>query len=221
MEAVLVISADSTSLRFAAYDGTSPGELSLIGKGHVALSGADVEFFVRNATSSHPEIMRSKPADGAFDHDHAIGKMHRWVDRHCGLKLIAIAHAATHRAERYPASALVTAEVLSDLEASTPRHEAHYLKAMRVLLERLPTVPHVACFDSATRGASLHVVHADEPAPEAPVAAKSADREKSIAADALRCIERTPTNATIHAFPAPAPEPRRESYPAVSLALTG
>ena len=85
MQAVLVVTSDSTSIRFAAYDGTSPGELSLIGKGHVALSGSDIEFFVKNATSSHPEIIRSKPADGAFDHDQAMARMYRWVDRHCGF----------------------------------------------------------------------------------------------------------------------------------------
>src|SRR5258708_32649980 len=107
MQAVLVINADSTSIRFAAYDGTSPGELSLIGKGHVALAGGEIEFFVRNAVSSHPEIARSRPADGAFDHDTAMARMLRWVTRHCGLKLTAIVHGPTQGGQRNSASVLV------------------------------------------------------------------------------------------------------------------
>jgi len=221
MQAVLVIRSCPTSIEFAAYDGTSPGELSVIGKGHVKLVGGEIEFFVKNAVSSHPEIVCNRPADGAFDHDAAIARMLRWTDRHCGLKIMAIGHCAKHDGRGYPASVLVSEGVLDDLEATTAPDQSHFLNAMRFLSERLPSIPQVACFDSSMRGASLQLVSNDARAEDSPVNAVRTDIDKTIAADTLRCTERAPTEAVIHAFPSVAPEPLRESYPPIKLAVAG
>lgn len=221
MEALLVINAGFSSIKFAAYDSTfSPGELNLIGKGHVALAGAEIEFFVKSADSSHPEIARSRPADGAFDHDKAMARMFSWLDKHRGgLKLTAVGHRVAHSGQRYSASALVTDEVLEELEALAPPHQGHNLKAMRFLRERLPAVPQVACFNSALYRSLPRVVQADAPSGTARVAAIPTDEEKMIAASTLRCTERVPTNAVIHRFPSMAPASRRDAFATANLAL--
>ncbi|MEO8137662.1 MAG: hypothetical protein ABI831_27230 [Betaproteobacteria bacterium] len=218
MEALLVVNADSASIKFAAYDATSsPGEMNLIGKGHVALAGGELEFFVKCANSSHPEIARSRPADRAFDHDKAMDRMFNWLDRHCGLKLTAVGHRVTDGGQRYPASVRVTDEVLNDLEAVAPKHEAHELKGMRFLRGRLPDVPQVACFAPALNRLPLQAVPAHATSEPVRPAAMPADEGKVIAANTLRCIERVPTNAVIHAFPSIAPASPPETCAAVNF----
>jgi len=91
METLLVISAEPHSIHFAAYDGTSwPAELNLIGRGHIALACGDIEFFAKGVNSSHPEVARSTPADGRFDHDIAMARLLGWLGRHSGSKLKAV-----------------------------------------------------------------------------------------------------------------------------------
>jgi acetate kinase len=221
MEAILVINAGFSSIKFAAYDGTSsPGEMNLIGKGYVALAGAEIEFFVKSANSSHPEIARSSPAGGAFDPDKAMARMLNWLDQHRGgLKLTAVGHRVAHGGQRYPASMLVSDEVLEDLDTLAPPHQSHDLKALRYLRERLATVPQVACFDSALHRSQPRMARAHAPSGMPQAAAIPIDAERMIAVNTLRCTERVPTNAVIHVFPSMAPASRRDTFAIANLTL--
>jgi len=212
MQAVLVVDCSATGIRFAAFDGTAPGELSLIGKGPVLRCGDDIEFFARSAVSSHPEILRSRAADDGFDHGKAMSRMLRWIGQYRGVKIVAVGHCAKHGDRRYPWSMLLTDSMVDDLEAANRSEQAHHLKAMRLLRERLPSIPQVACFDSASRGSALQLVHRDASMDESSTDRRmlQTDRDKAIAADTLRCIERSPTSAVIHAFPASMPESQRD-----------
>ena len=79
--------------------------------------------------------------------------MFTWLDEHRGgLELGAVGHRVVHGGQWYSAPVLVTDEVLDDLETLVPLaplHQPHNLKAIRFLREYIPTLPQVACFDTA------------------------------------------------------------------------
>ena len=154
MSVVLVLNAGSSSIKFAAFDrATTPRVLKLIGRGHVKQAGAEVEMLVRNADGAVLERSHCGLANGAFDHDKGMAHMFSWLDEHRGgLELGAVGHRVVHGGQWYSAPVLVTDEVLDDLETLVPLaplHQPHNLKAIRFLREYIPTLPQVACFDTA------------------------------------------------------------------------
>lgn len=161
MDAILVLNAGSSSIKFAAFDPvSSPGELSLISKGRLSQVGAQVELQVNNADGTLLEKLHWSSAPGAFNYDKAIARMFSWFAEHCdGLKVAAVGHRVVHGGKNYSAPVLVSPEVLRDLDTLVPLaplHQPHSLKAIRVLRKRWPAVAQVACFDTA--------FHATQPA---------------------------------------------------------
>ena len=69
-----------------------------------------------------------------------------------GALLAGVGHRVVHGGLEFMAPTLVDAPVLSRLERYNPLaplHQPHNLAAIRLLLEQLPGVPEVACFDTA------------------------------------------------------------------------
>ena len=154
MSVVLVLNAGSSSIKFAAFErATSPRVLQLIGRGHVKQAGAEVEMVVRSANGALLERSHCGLANGAFDHDKGMAHMFTWLDEHRGgLELGAVGHRVVHGGQWYSAPVLVTDEVLDDLDTLVPLaplHQPHSIKAIRFLREYIPTLPQVACFDTA------------------------------------------------------------------------
>ena len=154
MDAILVLNAGSSSIKFAAFDPvSSPGELRLISRGRVSQVGADVELQVNNADGTLLEKLHWSSAPGAFDYDKAIARMFSWLAEHCGgRKVAAVGHRVVHGGKNYSAPVLVSPEVLRDLDTLVPLaplHQPHSLKAIRILRQRWPAVAQVACFDTA------------------------------------------------------------------------
>ena len=61
-------------------------------------------------------------------------------------------HRVVHGGQHYSAPVLIDATVLAELETLVPLaplHQPHNLATIRVLLETMPSLPQVACFDTA------------------------------------------------------------------------
>lgn len=163
MDVVLVINAGSSSIKFAVYSVASfPQPQALIGRGHVAQVGDQLELLVKlsavaigavAAGGKPTERSQSPLAHGLFNHDTAMARMFAWLDAHqAGLRLVAVGHRVVHGGSQYSAAVRVTAEVLRDLTALiplAPLHQPHNLQAIRAVSQRWPNVPQVACFDTA------------------------------------------------------------------------
>ena len=165
MSVVLVLNAGSSSIKFAAFErATSPRVLQLIGRGHVKQAGAEVEMVVRSANGALLERSHCGLANGAFDHDKGMAHMFTWLDEHRGgLELGAVGHRVVHGGQWYSAPVLVTDEVLDDLDTLVPLaplHQPHSIKAIRFLREYIPTLPQVACFDTAFHTSQPEVAQA-------------------------------------------------------------
>ena len=66
--------------------------------------------------------------------------------------LQAIAHRVVHGGERYTHSVRVTPEILHDLaqlNSLAPLHQPHNLAGMEAFQQAFPTLPQIACFDTA------------------------------------------------------------------------
>ncbi|MEO2092319.1 MAG: acetate/propionate family kinase, partial [Gemmataceae bacterium] len=62
------------------------------------------------------------------------------------------AHTHTHGGPRHAGPTVVTREILAELKELTPLaplHQPHNLEPIETLLDRMPDVPQVACFDTA------------------------------------------------------------------------
>ncbi|MGE0311729.1 MAG: acetate/propionate family kinase [Lautropia sp.] len=160
MQAILVLNAGSSSIKFAAYEHAAPTrEPVLLARGRIAKAGLETEMLVRRADGEVLEQSRA-PGGARFDHDRAMARLFDWLAAHrVGLVLAAIGHRVVHGGSRYRAPVRVDDAVLSDLDALAPLaplHQPHNLAPIRHLRARLPDVPQVACFDTA--------FHATQPA---------------------------------------------------------
>ncbi len=165
MKAILVLNAGSSSIKFAAYEPSSSVEgPTLIRKGHIAQIGEQLELKATRADGSLIEQSAQALASGAFDHEQAMAWMFTWLDSHRdGLTLSAVGHRVVHGGPHHSQPVLVTAERLADLNALVPLaplHQPHNLKAIRLIRERWPDLPQVACFDTAFHRTQSQVAQA-------------------------------------------------------------
>ncbi len=154
MDAILVINAGSSSVKFALFEqGVAADTPRLIGKGRVARVGDHVELIVKSADGTLLEKRQLASGSSAFDYDQAMTLMVAWLAGHDGGRQVAaVGHRVVHGGSTHVNPVVLTAEIHAQLEAHiplAPLHQPHNLKAIRLLGEHLPGVPHVACFDTA------------------------------------------------------------------------
>ncbi len=153
-DCVLVLNAGSSSLKFAMFDITfAPKEPISILRGQISGIGGKSAFKIHaDLTSGSPESISI--ADTSFtDHHSALHGLLEWIDQHTTeLTWTGIGHRVVHGGRRRTSPELVTAELMTELDALAPlapHHQPHNLAAIRELEKQLPGVPQVACFDTA------------------------------------------------------------------------
>ena len=152
MGLILVLNAGSSSVKFALVDvDPQRGERELA-RGAVDGLGQSPRWSVRQSEGAidagQPWLM------GALvTHKAAISHILAWIDQHHGLNtLTAAGHRVVHGGEAFTAPVRLKAENLADLRALTPLaplHQPHNLSAIDSLFELAPTLPQIACFDTA------------------------------------------------------------------------
>jgi acetate kinase len=158
-EAVLVLNAGSSSLKFSLYrDG--PGPPDLLCRGEVASGEGGVGMHARDAAGT-PLLQRRL----ALDNDPADWPVRvlAWVDEaYPGVPLSAAAHRVVHGGARYNAPVRIDADVLRELTRLiplAPLHQPHALAAIAALTHAHPALPQIACFDTAFHGTLPLVEH--------------------------------------------------------------
>lgn len=102
--------------------------------------------------------------DAPLDENAWVAQMLAWVAQQApDLPLLAVGHRVVHGGRSYAAPVLVNAEVIAELTTLiplAPLHQPHNLAAIQTLLSVQPTLPQIACFDTAFhRGHSEVVDH--------------------------------------------------------------
>ena len=158
MEAILVVNAGSSSLKFQVF-ALRDGGLERRVRGQI--DGINVRPHLRAADGSGASLVDRalEPAD-VPDLPAAIAETRAWLRTLDGLDLRAIGHRVVHGGPEFSRPVLIDAGVLDRLgryQALAPLHQPNNLAPIRLAMEINPDVPQVACFDTAFhRGRAEH-----------------------------------------------------------------
>lgn len=151
-DAILVVNAGSTSLKFGAYATTGGGEPPLLCRGVVDSMASDPHFVAK--TPDGAPIDAHEWGEGhAIDHKVALEFIVTWLEQHeANIKVVAAGHRVVLGGTRFDAPVLITPEVLDYLEglsAMEPSHQAYNVRGARALAAAFPGLPQVASFDTS------------------------------------------------------------------------
>jgi acetate kinase len=149
-EAILVLNAGSSSLKFSVFLEGGPSEPLLRGQ----LEGLMTQpHFVARADG---KVIGEKqwPNGTQLGHQGAIEFLFDWGRRgplgeH---HVAAVGHRVVHGGVKFPRPVLIGPEVLKELEELiplAPLHQPHNLAAIKAVAAHAPQVPQVACFDTS------------------------------------------------------------------------
>ena len=149
---LLVINAGSSSIKFAIYQVVILSTLRVDATGQIEGIGNHSRFMVKDAQGN---ILSNclLSTEEANNHADAIIIIRSWLLEYIrGGTLLAVGHRVVHGGQHYFTPILIDEKVLNDLEnliPLAPLHQPHNLAAIRALQEIMPTLPQVACFDTA------------------------------------------------------------------------
>ena len=150
-DAILVLNAGSSSLKFSVFvDGEPPKPLF---RGQLEGLFTQPHFVARDHAAG---IVGEKEwaAGTRLGHEGAIEFLFTWgrggVLR--GHRIVAAGHRVVHGGLKFTHPVRIDPEVLAALEALeplAPLHQPHNLAAIRAIVQRVPELPQVVCFDTS------------------------------------------------------------------------
>jgi len=158
----MVINAGSSSIKFTLYGLTEDTDLAVEINGQVAGVGAQGQFTASDA-AGNKLIDQQLPPHAVALHSQAFEVIYHWLLGYLqGRTLLAVGHRIVHGGQFYAAPVLIDNQVFAHLEALiplAPLHQPHNLAPIRELQKLLPTLPQVACFDTAFHYTQPEVAH--------------------------------------------------------------
>ena len=149
-DAILILNAGSSSLKFSVFlDGEPPAPLL---RGQLEGLFTRPHFLARD----HGGVAGEKEwaAGTQLGHEGAIEFLFAW-GRTGALRehrIVAAGHRVVHGGLKFTQPVLIDSEVLAALDVLVPLaplHQPHNLAAIRAIVQRVPELPQVACFDTA------------------------------------------------------------------------
>ena len=154
MNAILVINAGSSSLKFALFPhetGTLAATPAVAGQ--IEGIGASPELSARNGSDRRYRETLAVKGNLEEQHRDALAYLFRWLEANApGLSIVAAGHRIVHGGDRYSAPVRLDEDLLWELDRLiplAPLHQPHNLRAVRAVSALMPDIPQVACFDSA------------------------------------------------------------------------
>jgi acetate kinase len=148
-DALVVLNAGSSSIKFCTFRRTGR-MLERELRGQVSGLGTVPRLVARRGAAS---IADRELSPEGLDHADALGILVDFVREELrGEAIAGIGHRVVHGGLEFMEPTRVDAAILKRLERYVPLaplHQPHNLAAIRLMLERLPGVPEIACFDTA------------------------------------------------------------------------
>ncbi|WP_027551208.1 acetate/propionate family kinase [Bradyrhizobium sp. Cp5.3] len=151
MDTILVINAGSSSVKFQVYSVEGDGALRRQIKGQMDGIGSRPRLRASDATGD-PLADRAYPIEAVPDVPAAMAVAGDWLRDELRVIPIAVGHRVVHGGPDHARPVLIDHGVVSRLERFVPLaplHQPHNLAPIRSLLANFPTLPQVACFDTA------------------------------------------------------------------------
>ena len=145
---ILTINGGSSSIKFAVFEAGDSlrrileGEIERIG-----LPEATLRVKGSNQADNFSQLVT------APDHTVAVGALMDWIEERSGRDaLTAVGHRVVHGGPKYSQPQRITAEMVEELDQLSPFDPEHLpleIELIEAFCQRHPTLPQVACFDTA------------------------------------------------------------------------
>ncbi|WP_434513306.1 acetate/propionate family kinase [Dechloromonas sp. ARDL1] len=151
-QGILTINAGSSSIKFALFPLDHPISPEAEVSGQIDGIGAETTKMV--AKNRAGERIADQLLEGAkVSHAQAFDALLKWFTAsHANWQIVAVGHRVVHGGERYSKPTVIDDTVLSHLQSFiplAPLHEPHNVAGIIALQALLPSVPQIACFDTA------------------------------------------------------------------------
>jgi acetate kinase len=150
-DAIIVLNAGSSSLKFSVFVARETG-LELDVRGNLE-EIQTAPHFVAKGRDGRVRAEKSWGAGARLGHEGALDHLLAFLPGElAGDRLVGVGHRVVHGGAAYAQPVRVDRRLLAALEALVPLaplHQPHNVAPIRVLLERTPDLPQVACFDTA------------------------------------------------------------------------
>ncbi len=151
MDAILVVNAGSSSVKFQIFDHGGSGDPQRLIKGQ--FDGIGTQPRLRAEGRDGKALIDKKYSPQEIpDVATAIGAAGNWLRETQKIELAAVGHRVVHGGPDYDRAVVVNRDVLKRLEqfsSLAPLHQPNNLAPIRTLLTRRPELLQVACFDTA------------------------------------------------------------------------
>jgi acetate kinase len=152
VDAVIVLNAGSTSVKFGAYCVDATRKLPLLCRGQIDGMQGNPHFVAKDENGKALDAQEWGKGH-AIDHKTAMRFVVTWLEsKIAGMRIAAAGHRIVLGGTRFAAPALIEGDVLDYLESLTtmePSHQAYNVLGARGLAAAFPGLPQVACFDSS------------------------------------------------------------------------
>jgi acetate kinase len=150
-EAIVVLNAGSTSLKFAAYTAAT-AEASLLFRGRIIGLQTHPMFVVEDSAG---KVLAERDLGGSLGRDHMamLNIVTTWLQANLnGAKIVAAGHRIVQGGIRFADPTLIDDEILDYLDtlaAIEPLHQPFNVGGARAFAQAFPGLPQVACFDTS------------------------------------------------------------------------
>lgn len=151
MDAILVVNAGSSSVKFQLFSVEGEGKLQRQIKGQMDGIGSRPRLRASGANGDSLAD-RAYPIESVPDVRAALGIAGGWLRDELRISPIAVGHRVVHGGPNYDRPVLIDHGVVARLErlaALAPLHQPYNLAPIRSLMTDFPNLPQVACFDTA------------------------------------------------------------------------
>jgi acetate kinase len=161
-DAILVLNAGSSSIKFSLFLEHGEQPVFRLG-GQIQGLYTAPRFSAKDASGASIGV-RTWDQGTRLGHDGAIAYLVEFLrGQRANHQLIAIGHRVVHGGLEFSRPVLLDSQVTAKLEKLiplAPLHQPHNLAPIRIVFERIPELPQVACFDTAFHRAQPEVAQA-------------------------------------------------------------
>jgi len=147
-DAILVLNAGSSSIKFALFEISGCDDPRLSCKGLLDEDQDDPRLVMKDAAGQVP--LETHPAQSEAAEGGLFGDVIDWVESR--KTLAAIGHRVVHGGRQFTSPARISQKVIEALDELTPLaplHQPRCLTPIRKISSLRPKLPQIACFDTA------------------------------------------------------------------------
>lgn len=150
-DTILTLNAGSSSIKFTLFSAVNGlTRKAMICDGEIEGLGDTAHFFANDADG---KSLIDKRLDGPATHENALAILLQWFEaEYSDRRLLAAGHRVVHGGTHFVVPVRIdekVIEALAQLTPLAPLHQPHNLAAIQAVAHLHPTLPQVACFDTA------------------------------------------------------------------------